>query len=350
MAEDNLTKFKEILDKLPEKKRKFLYKHLHDMPASKREAYIDEFVDKYYIEPDKKEKKKDTSVQSIFAGLLAAILIVGLFYFVYVFNKTAMDKKFNQMFGMPADETFASETDESGIMGPEPRSFPTDTPTPVPSSPTPTPVPVPIDHPDLSGLVIVIDPGHQQDYDHDLEEIGAGTSAEKEKATPGAVGINSGIKEYDITLQYALLMKEYLEGCGAEVILTRDTNDVNLSNIDRAQIAIDNDADYFIRLHADAAPDVDISGVKVYVPSTGDYASSADSEGERLAETVADAIGSTSLGVVQSNMYTGLNHADSIKSYQLVIGYLSNPDDEKLLGAEGTAYKTAAAVAEFLAD
>lgn len=349
MAEENLSKFKEILDKLPENKRKLLYKRLHDMPASKREAYIDEFTKKYYIEPEKTEKKKDSSIQSILVGVLAALAIVGLFYFVYVFNKTAMDKKFNQMFGMPADETFASSTDESGIMGPEPRHFPTDTPTPVPAEATPTPVPVPIDHPDLTGLVIVIDPGHQQDYNHELEEIGSGTPAEKEKATPGTTGVSSGIKEYELTLEYALVMKSYLEGCGATVILTRDSNDVNISNSERAQIALDNNADYFIRLHADAAPTEDVSGVKVYVPSTGEYASSAASEGARLAQTVADAIGSSSLGVVQSNMYTGLNRADSIKSYQLVIGYLSNSTDETLLGAEGTAYKTAAAVADFLA-
>ena len=259
-----------------------------------------------------------------------------------------MDKKFNQMFGMPVDETFASETDENGIMGPEPRHFPTDTPTPVPTAATPTPVPVPIDHPDLSGLVIVIDPGHQENYNHGLEEIGAGTPAEKEKASPGATGVSSGIKEYELTLQYALIMKEYLEGCGATVILTRDTNDVDLSNYDRAQIAIDNGADYFIRLHADAAPTDDYRGVKVYVPSTGEYASSAASEGARLAQTVADTIGSVSLGAVQSNMYTGLNHADSIRSYQLVVGYLSNSDDDAVLNRADTPYKVAVAVSEFL--
>lgn len=347
--EENLTKFKEILDKLPKDKRKFLYKRLHDMPESKREAYIEGFVDKYYIEPPKEPKDKASSVQSILVGVLAALAIVGLFYFIYVFNKTAMDKKFNQMFGMPADETFASETDESGIIGPEPRHFPTDTPTPVPEAATPTPVPVPIDHPDLTGLVIVIDPGHQENYNHELEEIGSGTPAEKEKATPGATGVSTGVKEYELTLEYALVMKEYLEGCGATVILTRETNDVDLSNSDRAQIALDNDADYFIRIHADAAPTDDYRGVKVYVPSTGEYASSAASEGARLAQTVADNIGSVSLGAIQSNMYTGLNRADSIRSYQLVVGYLSNDYDETLLGAEGTAYKTAAAVASFLA-
>ena len=348
MPEDDLSKFKQILSKLPEEKRKLLYKRLHAMPPSEREKYIADFTKKYYTEPRQPKAKKQSSVQSIGLGILVALLIVGFFYFIYVFNKTSIDKKFNQMFGMPADDTVASSVDESGIMGPEPRHFPTDTPTPVPETPTPTPIALAEDHPDLTGLVIVIDPGHQQDYDHEHEDVGGGTSADKEKATPGAVGVISGINEYELTLEYALIMKEYLEACGAEVILTRETNDVNLSNIERAQIAIDNNADYFIRIHADSAPDADISGVKVYVPSTGSYSSSAYSEGQRLAETVAGGIGSTSLGAVQSNMYTGLNHADSIKSYQLVVGYLSNSDDDALLGKEDTAYNTAVAVAEFI--
>jgi len=350
MPEDNLSKFKEIIARLPEDKRKLLYKRLHDMPPSKREAYIADFTRKYYINHKKTGSGKASSSQSIITGILSALLILGLFYFIYIFNKPAIDGKFNQMLGMPAEDTIDTSPEGSDIMGPEPAHFPTDTPTPVPATPTPSPVPLADDHPDLSGLVIVIDPGHQQDYNHELEEIGGGVSAEKEKASPGATGITSGVKEYELTLEYALLMKEYLEGCGASVILTRQTNDVDLSNAERAQIAIDSDADYFIRLHADCAPDAEIKGVKVYVPATGDYASSAESDGEALAEAIADGIGSTSLGAVQSNMYTGLNYADSIESYQIVIGYLSNSDDDALLSRTDTPYKTAVAVADFIGN
>ena len=305
-----------------------------------------ETPEKKPAEPAPKKQEKNAA-QSIILGLLAAIVIVGVLYFIYVFNKTKIDSKFNQFFGMPAEETIDTTPDD-GIMGPEPKHFPTETPTPILATPTPTSVPVPSDHPDLTGLVIVIDPGHQAEADTTLEESIPGTTAEKERATAGAVGVDSGIKEYELTLQYALIMKEYFEGCGAEVILTRYTNDVNISNIERAKIATDNNADYFIRLHADSAPDSEIKGVKVYVPSTGKYSSSAASDGKKLAETVASGIGSESLGAVQSNMYTGLNHADSVRSYQIVIGYLSNSEDDALLGEEDTAYNAAAAIAGFI--
>lgn len=297
-------------------------------------------------EPEEEVKKpaKKNASTSIIIGILTALFVVGALYMIYIFNKEKIDGKFNQMFGMPVEETFDTEADP-GIIGPEPsNSYPTSTPVP---TPTPSPVPIPDDHPDLSGLVIVIDPGHQAEADTELEESIPGTTAEKERASQGAIGVVSKTKEYELTLEYAVIMKEYLEGCGAKVILTRDTNDIDISNIERAKIATDYNADYFLRLHADSAPDEDISGVKVYVPSTGKYSSSAANDGKKLAEAVASSIGSASLGCVQSNMYTGLNHADSIKSYQLVVGYLSNVSDDALLGDPETPYNTAVAVAEF---
>lgn len=458
MPEDNLGKFKKIISKLPDDKRKLLYERLHDLPQSEREPFIADFVKKYdernkqpeprkaspskpsqavkktapqsgaahkpaqankntpqvkngapakssapakgapqakkpvpgkaaphnegaahkkplthnepapkkapavkeapkkeappkievshVTEPEEENKpaKKNTST-SIIVGILTALFVVGALYMVYIFNKDKIDGKFNQLFGMPVEETLDTEPEE-GIIGPEPsNSYPTSTPIP---TPTPSPVPIPDEHPDLRGLVIVIDPGHQAEADTELEEVFSGSSAEKERATRGAVGVTSKVKEYELTLEYALIMKEYFEGCGAQVILTRNSNDVNISNIERAQVATDSKADYFIRLHADSAPDEEISGVKVYVPSSGKYSSSAAADGKKLADAVADSIGSTSLGCVQSNMYTGLNHADSIKSYQLVVGYLSNSADDALLGDAETPYNTAVAVAEFI--
>ena len=314
------------------------------------EAIEEEIANLEPIEEEVKEppRSKEASIQSVAIGLLIALVIVGLGYIVYLFNKASIDKKFNQMFGMP-DETITTTPSNLGIEGPEPsRQFPTDTPTPIPPTPTPKPVTLKEDHPDLKGKVIVIDPGHQAVANTEMETVIKGTSAEKDKATTGAVGVNSGAKEYEVTLTYAEVLKQYLEGCGAKVILTRDSNDADISNIERAKVATDINCDMFIRLHADSAPDSEISGVKVYVPSTGKYAKSAVKEGNKLAELVAKEIGSTSLGTVQSNMYTGLNYADSVKSYQLVIGYLSNSNDDAIITDSETPYKVAVAVSEFL--
>lgn len=299
-------------------------------------------------EPKEPPRSKEASLQSVAIGVLMALLIIGFGYIIYLFNKQSIDRKFNQMFGMPAEETIATTPEGLGIIGSEPEFVPTDTPTPVPATPTPTPITLKEDHPDLKGKVIVIDPGHQEVPNTEKETAIKGSSAEKDKATSGAIGVDSGAKEYELTLQYALVLREYLEGCGAKVILTRDTNDADISNIERAKVATDSKADYFIRLHADSAPSGDISGVKVYVPSTGKFSKTAVKDGTKLAELVANEIGSTSLGVVQSNMYTGLNYADSVKSYQLVVGYLSNSNDDALITNSETPYKVAVAISEFL--
>lgn len=464
--QDDMNKFKQVLTKLPEDKRKLLYERLHELPASEREDFIKDFLKKYDAKqcsfenkkhlPEKnapqqvkkkpatdssskstsnedhpspsttsaakaapaaakssadkaapaaakskpdsngssKERtskkalssadkhvvtaKKQTSTEnavvakrssaapdkpvrsrviskkkpaakvnpytSAALGILIALVILATFYFVYLFNKTSVDAKFDAMLGLDPTESYDISQEPVSIMGPAP-NFPTATPT---VTPIPTAIPIKEDAPDLTGLVIVIDPGHQATPDTELESIASNSSIEKEKATSGATGISSGAKEYEITLRYASVMKQYLEACGATVILTRADNETSISNSERAKIAVDNNADYFIRLHADNAPDPDIRGVKVYVPSSGNYTSSSESEGKRLAETVAESIGSTSLGVIKGNMYTGLNYADSIESYQLVIGYISNSDDDALLASDETAYNTAVGVAEFL--
>ena len=46
MPEDNLAQFKKILANLPEDRRKRLYDRLHAMPASQREAFINDFTRK----------------------------------------------------------------------------------------------------------------------------------------------------------------------------------------------------------------------------------------------------------------------------------------------------------------
>jgi hypothetical protein len=54
--QDELSKFKKIISKLPEEKRKFLYKRLQSLPPDERENYIAEFNKKYFVE-EKKEKE-----------------------------------------------------------------------------------------------------------------------------------------------------------------------------------------------------------------------------------------------------------------------------------------------------
>lgn len=83
--------------------------------------------------------------------------------------------------------------------------------------------------------VVVIDPGHGG-------------------RQPGTSGIRT--KEKDITLKVALKVGAYIEENvpGVKVFYTRKT-DVTVGLAERAQIAIDNNADVFISIHANSLPE-----------------------------------------------------------------------------------------------
>jgi N-acetylmuramoyl-L-alanine amidase len=217
------------------------------------------------------------------------------------------------------------------------------------TSVTPTPVPLKNDHPDLSGLVIVIDPGHQAETDSDTETLAPDSTIVKPRCTSGAVGVSTNAREYEITLEVGLIAKSYLEECGADVIITRDTNDIDLSNQERANLAVAANPDIYIRLHADASPESETSGVRVFIPEDGSFVAEDTSLADQLGAIVAGNQGVNYLGTFATDAYTGLNYASSIRSFQLVMGYISNSDDEKRLTDSESQYELAVSIADFCA-
>ena len=106
---------------------------------------------------------------------------------------------------------------------------------------------------------IVIDPGHQTRGDSTKEPIGPGASETKAKVTTGATGISTKQKESELALKVALLLEKALKEEGYNVIMTRTTNNVNISNKKRAMIANNADADAFLRIHADSYSDSNVN-------------------------------------------------------------------------------------------
>lgn len=81
---------------------------------------------------------------------------------------------------------------------------------------------------------------------------------------PGAINPSNGLKEKELTLKLAKILKEKLESSlGIEVILTRD-RDVFIPIAQRPAIANSQKADLFISLHFNASPDPKAKGVEVY--------------------------------------------------------------------------------------
>ena len=219
--------------------------------------------------------------------------------------------------------------------------------TPAPT-PTPDATPFPSGGPALAGYTVVIDPGHQAVANKDPEVMSSSMGGSKDRSAQGFIGTVTGKDESEINLETALLLKDYLESLGCEVYLTRETNDVDISNKERAEFAVEHNPDLFIRLYCNAANDSKTSGCEVIVPSSGTYAQQLPVWGEKLGKAIEEKTGSAFAGCKVSGNYTGLNWASSVPSFMIRMGYLTNSDDEaKLLDAE-YQFKMCQAIADFV--
>ena len=79
---------------------------------------------------------------------------------------------------------------------------------------------------------------------------------------PGAISA-TGIREKDINLAVARKIKSYLQNSGVRVVLTRDS-DRFVSLWRRAYIANNNNADFFVSIHANAARYKYATGIEVF--------------------------------------------------------------------------------------
>ena len=308
-----------------------------------------------------KRHRKSRAPAVIILSLLA-LIIAGALSYIFVLSKNPAFAAFTSQLGIPVPAQSAAVTTAETVATTESTAAATATPTPTPvpteapeettteapaptEIPTPTPIELKSNAPNLKGIKVVIDPGHQMTTDYKKEPYKKGATTGKFKATSGATGVVTGQKEYELTLETALMLKEYLEKCGATVILTRTENDVNISNKQRANIAVKNKPTLFIRLHADHLSNKSVKGVRVYIPKSGKLNKTAN--GNKLGKLVAKAAGTTFRGTKATNQYTGLNYASSIRSYQIVLGYLSNEEDDKRLADPNNRYEMCAAIATF---
>jgi N-acetylmuramoyl-L-alanine amidase len=206
----------------------------------------------------------------------------------------------------------------------------------------------------LKGKVICIDAGHQAKGNYEKEPIAPGSDVKKDKTTSGTAGVATKISEYKLNLEVAILLKERLRKLGAKIIMTRGSHNVNLSNIERAEIANKSNADLTVRIHADGAEDSKVRGASVLYP--GNQYVKDDrilKQSWKAAESVAKQIeeiqGVMRVKTVQRNDLTGFNWS-KVPVILVEVGFMSNPDEDKLITSNEFQQNMADAITKGVID
>lgn len=187
----------------------------------------------------------------------------------------------------------------------------------------------------------------------DSGEYATPTNAElagmKTKMTAGAIGVNSGNFEYDVTMSVANYLNAELVKRGYTVYLSRTTNNVNISNAKRAQMANASSAEIYIKLEAPKANDPSASGILGFIAtSTNSHTGTMYQKNYELCydvlQTTCEQTGATRMGIYETDNLTSLNYCN-MPATVLSVGFLSNNNDDIALGMDDYKKKLAVGIA-----
>jgi len=184
-------------------------------------------------------------------------------------------------------------------------------------------------------FLVVIDPGHQQKANLNLEPIGPGATTQKYKVTDGTTGVVTKKREAVLVLEMAFVLKEKLEAKGIQVLMTRTSQNVDISNKERATFANDHKANLFLRLHADGSENSNQSGFAVLTPAEGSpYTKEIYAESLQISQTIVNKMRENQQvkvnGIKFREDLSGFNWA-KVPGVLLELGFMSNPEEDKKL-------------------
>lgn len=184
------------------------------------------------------------------------------------------------------------------------------------------------------GPLIAIDPGHQgpgMDMSG-VEPNGPGSDVMKARLATGTSGCVSGLDEYELDLDVSLKLRDELIKRGYRVVMTRETHDIDISNIERCQVANEAGADILLRIHANGSEDSSVSGALTAAPSASNpYVSDIYESCVKLADDLINAYCETTglynRGIWVTDDMTGINWSDMPVTI-LEMGFMTNPGDD----------------------
>lgn len=154
-----------------------------------------------------------------------------------------------------------------------------------------------------------------------------------------------GIKEKDLNLRLAKLLREKLLPNGFEVLLTRE-QDIDLSLSDRVTMSKNFRADLFISIHHNAIPDyqnpLEHRGISAHY-----YHERSKSFADKLLNTVLDRTHLPSAGLIRQDLHVLRENLHSV-SILLEMGYLIHPIESEIIVDDEFQEKAAQGILDFL--
>lgn len=185
----------------------------------------------------------------------------------------------------------------------------------------------------LSGKVIALDAGHG--------------------GLDGGAASKEGLVEKNINLGITLYLRDYLQQAGAVVVMTRE-EDKDLANVNtkgysrrktedlkqRVQFVTQNQSDLFVSVHLNSIPATSLSGAQTFY-------SLSNPDNAVLATLIQNEL--------KSNLSNTSRIAKSIKTIYILkylkipsalveVGFLSNPEEARLMADQNYQQKVAAAI------
>jgi N-acetylmuramoyl-L-alanine amidase len=198
----------------------------------------------------------------------------------------------------------------------------------------------------LSGMTVGIDPGHQGRGNSDMEPVAPDSSEKKAKVTSGTSGVLTRTPEHELNLAVALELRDILEERGAEVVMTRDSRDADISNKERAEFMNQAKVDFCIRIHANGG-NPSQSGAMMLVPD-GHVPEAVETSSREAGEIIFKAYlaetGAKNLGVIPRSDMTGFNWS-KVPVCLIEMGFMTNKAEDELMETEAYRNKCALGLA-----
>ncbi len=185
-----------------------------------------------------------------------------------------------------------------------------------------------------SEYTICIDPGHGLTSKTGTESIYPGAKESANTYTQGQAG--EDINEQALNLKYAIAIRDALEERKFNVIMTRETDECDLSESERAKSGAD--ADFIMSVHCDGTEYGSPNGISLFYPekSYGKNKSLPEQSLE-IGQSVFNAV-TTNTGAVRritapANDIILFNYSE-VPVFKIVFGSIENKTDEQNLLSE----------------